>query len=407
MLGLEPSVTVVVPARNRKADVLATLENVLRSDYSALSVILFDNHSEDGTSEAVRQMFGDAVTVVRSGTPLAMVDSFETAYGLVDTEWVLGLGADDGLTDTAISRLIEGAVAAELRAATALRAAYIYPHVFSKDSTGEVRVPHTRPDEIVQSRDIVRSVLRGRTKWSLLPSGYFGLVRADVLAELRQQHGRIFTSLTPDVGLNFSVARLVDRYLIVGEPLLIAGASPSSNGASQFGVTDSAAIESFWGENERSSVTLHPSFSPVDSRLPASIRALCLEAFLQSGRPTSVLDRVITSPLVQYCMESFERAEPAHWWHLFADHHARGSLSRVFVRFVRRSSRGWHSMATFRGYARAGYLRSRRAIGAPLASPQPKHALREQGFPSLRAAALRVQDFMVETRSSTQSGTER
>jgi hypothetical protein len=53
---LNASVTVVVPARNRTAGVLASLENVIRSDYEALTVVVFNNYPIPQMSDPFRRI---------------------------------------------------------------------------------------------------------------------------------------------------------------------------------------------------------------------------------------------------------------------------------------------------------------------------------------------------------------
>lgn len=382
----DSDVTVVIPSRNRREDLVATLETVVASDHPDLTVAVFDNCSQDGTFEAVRERFGDRVMVARSPRPLAMVDSFEAAYRMAETTWVLGIGSDDGLHPGAISGLLHLASAHGLPAATAARAAYYWPGVLREAPGGELRVPAVRPHEIVTSRRVIRDVLMGRRKWYALPTGYFGLVHREVLESIRRRHGRLFTSVTPDVGLNFTVAREVDEYVICGQPLLVAGSSGSSNGASQFGIGDPSIVDAFWDDNARTDVALHPRIAAVDPRLPASMRVICLEAFLQAGPPASTMERVISSGLAQAWLESLTQPDLDDWWRGFVAASTGPLGPQVGWTALRSTAAAWRSASQARRYVRAGVGRVLGGIGRPSPSPIPKHALRVQGIGSLQAA---------------------
>jgi GT2 family glycosyltransferase len=65
-----PRVSVIIPTFNRKADVLACVESVLKSTYRDMEVVVVDNASEDGTAEALAERFGGRICVVRSATNL-------------------------------------------------------------------------------------------------------------------------------------------------------------------------------------------------------------------------------------------------------------------------------------------------------------------------------------------------
>ncbi len=379
------SVTVVVPTRNRREEVIATIRSVLASNHPDTRVAVFDNCSTDGTASAVHETFGTRVVVQRSSSPLAMVDSFEHAYEMVETQWVLGVGADDGLHPRAISRMLLLAEEHGTRAVTPLRAGYMWPDA-SEGTGGELRIPPLRPDRVVSSREAVRRVLSGRMKWYFLPSGYAGLLDATILDELRKRNGRVFTSVTPDLGMNFSVARELDRYVVCGEPLYVAGTSGSSNGASQFGSGDPAVAREFWNLNSQASVPLHPQMAAVHAQLPPSMRVIALEAFLQAGGPIGLREKVLTAPVVQAWLAWGSRAEPDLWWRGWEARYIDRTGTRLLWRAAVRMKRYWAMTLTLRQYGRVAIGRILGVFGLHLRRPIPKHAFIEKNVPTLGEA---------------------
>lgn len=379
------SVTVVVPTRNRREEVIATIRSVLASDHPDTRVAVFDNCSTDGTASALRETFGTRVVVRRSLIPLAMVESFEHAYEMVETEWVLGVGADDGLHPRAISRMLILAEEHGVRAVTPLRAGYRWPDA-SEGTGGELRIPPLRPDRVVSSREAVRRVLSGRMKWYFLPSGYTGLLDATILDELRKRNGRVFTSVTPDLGMNFSVARELDWYVVCGEPLYVSGTSKSSNGASHFGSGDPAVAREFWNLTSQASVPLHPQMTAVQAQLPPSIRVIALEAFLQAGGPIGLRETVLTAPLVQAWLAWGSRAEPDLWWRGWEALNLQHTGTRILWRAAIRMKRLWAMTLTLRQYGRAALGRILGVFGLHLRRPTPKNAYIEKDVPTLGEA---------------------
>jgi len=63
---MQPHVTVIVPTWNRKAEVLGCVASLLESRYQEFAVVVVDNGSVDGTSEALAERFGNAITVLRN-----------------------------------------------------------------------------------------------------------------------------------------------------------------------------------------------------------------------------------------------------------------------------------------------------------------------------------------------------
>jgi hypothetical protein len=386
-------VTVVIPTRNRRDELLASIDSILASDHPELTVAVFDNCSDDGTAEAVRARYGERVLLKRSESALAMTDSFEGAYAMARSAWVIGIGADDGLHPAAVSTFIRLAQRHRVEVVTPSRASYYWPGTLPEEPSGALGVPPIRSDRIVRSRAVVRGVLSGRMKWYLLPAGYFGLVHADVLRRVQRRHGRLFPSLTPDVGLSFAIAREVDRYLVCGQPLFISGASPQSNGRSQFGSGDPSIADEYWNDNRRATIRLHPGLGGIDGRLPASLRAVILEAFLQAGSPDGLIQRGLSDIRVQAVLAYVEDAHPDAIW---------GALVRSSARpLVRASWPAVHASARVGRIAvRVGRsVRTiRNRVGSELGRTpdlrRMKHAHRESGITSLRAAVERLDRFL-------------
>ncbi len=61
---MNPTVGIVVLTWNGKALTLSCLESVVRLSYANLAVIVVDNHSSDGTAEAIRTRYGDRLEII-------------------------------------------------------------------------------------------------------------------------------------------------------------------------------------------------------------------------------------------------------------------------------------------------------------------------------------------------------
>lgn len=313
MVSEIPSVTVLIPTRNRRDEVAATVECVLRSTYPNLVVQVFDNCSQDGTAELLEQRFGSDIRLARSDQPLAMVDSFEKAYALVSTDWVFGLGADDGLHRDAISMLVEAVLQHDVLSAVPQRSQYMWPGALEKYPRGALTIPGRAPTFVRSTSDAVRCVLQGKETWTSLPTAYYGLAHMSILSRHRSRRGRLINSWTPDLYLSLAVAGEINRFVTVGAPLMIAGTSRNSTGLSQFKGRNSEPVAEFVRLNAESEVSLHPTVASVDGSLPASIQILTLEAFLQTESRVGLREWILCTPRYQaFAHEFFTRGESPH-----------------------------------------------------------------------------------------------
>ena len=68
---MPPSVAIVVPARNEAETIAQSVTSLLRQDYPALSLIVVDDDSDDGTADVARARRG----VARRADKLTIVES--------------------------------------------------------------------------------------------------------------------------------------------------------------------------------------------------------------------------------------------------------------------------------------------------------------------------------------------
>ena len=102
-----PLQSVVIPAFNEAKVVVQSVRRILASDYPNLEVIVIDDGSTDGTSECVRQHFGDdarvtLLTVPNGGKAKALNRALAHARGSV----IVTLDADTQFQTDSISKLV-------------------------------------------------------------------------------------------------------------------------------------------------------------------------------------------------------------------------------------------------------------------------------------------------------------
>ena len=114
----EPSVTVIVPARNEAKDVCGCLESLLAQDYPALQVLAVDDRSTDETGALMHALAaanpGRMQAISIEALPpgwLGKSHAMSVAAGQVESEFLLFTDADIFFERTAIRRALASAVA--------------------------------------------------------------------------------------------------------------------------------------------------------------------------------------------------------------------------------------------------------------------------------------------------------
>jgi cellulose synthase/poly-beta-1,6-N-acetylglucosamine synthase-like glycosyltransferase/peptidoglycan/xylan/chitin deacetylase (PgdA/CDA1 family)/spore germination protein YaaH len=104
--GFQPFVSVIIPAFNEVAVIGKTIQSILASDYPAFEIVVVDDGSTDGTSEAVIERFGSdprvrLFTCDNAGKATALSFGLSQSRG----EIVIGLDADTVFESTTIAHL--------------------------------------------------------------------------------------------------------------------------------------------------------------------------------------------------------------------------------------------------------------------------------------------------------------
>ena len=93
-MSARPEFAVAIPAHDALPDVLDAVESALAQSHPPAEVVVVDDRSSDGTGEAVRQRFGDRVSVVRGNFGGAAA-ARNAAWRASRSPWVAFLDADD------------------------------------------------------------------------------------------------------------------------------------------------------------------------------------------------------------------------------------------------------------------------------------------------------------------------
>jgi cellulose synthase/poly-beta-1,6-N-acetylglucosamine synthase-like glycosyltransferase len=99
-------VTVVVPAYNEAANIAATVQSLVASDYPSVEVVVVDDGSTDGTAEIVRSLGLPNVRVVRqpnAGKPAALNTGIARSLG----DFIVLVDGDTVFAPDAVGRLVQ------------------------------------------------------------------------------------------------------------------------------------------------------------------------------------------------------------------------------------------------------------------------------------------------------------
>ncbi len=228
-----PSVSVVIPTRDRPHELRWSLRTLVDQDYPNLEIIVSDNGIFASARPIVQELTCKRVRYVRPSAPLAMTEHWNFALGHTTGDWVSVIGDDDGLVCNAVTNMVAGALAHKVQLVRTSQATFRWPE---GQERGVLLVPQSGKTHVRDSRRALSAVLAGRAGYQSLPVIYNGgLVARSALQAMQAEGGALFRASSPDVYSGFALASLIPRYLFIDEPLSVSGSSIHSTGRSLLG----------------------------------------------------------------------------------------------------------------------------------------------------------------------------
>jgi len=268
---------VIIPTRERADTLFHCLRTIVAQDYENLNIIVSDNFSRDNTKEVVDSFADLRIKYINTGRRISMSHNWEFGLCHVTDGWVTIVGDDDGLLPGALTTVANVIQKTGCQAITSKWCYYNWPNSTVEDN--RLIVPLTLGVELRKGREWLGKLMRGDAVYSDLPCLYTGGF-IDVLAinRARGTNGTFFLSMTPDVYSAIALASVLDNYVMLNEPIAVAGTSSRSNGASALGIgTNLVPAQIFFSEDN---IPFHTTLKGGEA--VKSIPILVYESYLQS-----------------------------------------------------------------------------------------------------------------------------
>lgn len=225
--------SILIPTKNRYPYLLSCLSS-LRVNYNVdeIEIIITDNSTHQEDLSHCLSGFNN-VKYSYISNPISQVENFELALSLVSGKYVTMIGDDDGLCGT----LLEVVRFMERKNIDALNSpfvTYYWPDVITKNKSnnfsGKMVVGKYCYEltEIDPFREIMECLNLGATSLCNMPRMYYGIIRKDILNQVKNVTGYYFPGPSPDMANAFSASLFVKKFVYFDAPLFIAGNSANS-----------------------------------------------------------------------------------------------------------------------------------------------------------------------------------
>ncbi len=231
----EPLLSIVMPTHNRCEYAISAVNSILSLPETALQLVVTDTSDGDDLARRLDGSIDKRLVYRRIDEPLSMTENHNAAMALATGRYLCLIGDDDTVT-TEIMAAVRWAEANNVTALSPLVAAnYAWPDFRSrylgKAHAGRV---YLRRDFGAVSRhngrrNLVRALNRAALGTEGLPKIYHGIVRRDIMTQIKERSGAYFHGSSPDVSGAVAVAALCGDYVEIDYPITLPGASGKSN----------------------------------------------------------------------------------------------------------------------------------------------------------------------------------
>jgi len=236
-----PSLSVVIPTRNRIPYAISTIQSILEIPDPRLELVVQDNSDSRDLEFYVHESIKDKRLRYRyTPPPLSLIDNFNAAMELATGKYVCLIGDDDGVNP----EILEAAVWAEANDLDALSSrcipAFLWNNtglsstLFSRFEGGELSIKEFSRKILVADvrREVYKLIRNGGVYYHsfFVPKLYHGLVRRRCMDDIHEKIGAYFGGLSPDIFSVLAISEIAERTLFIDYPLTIAGVCPDSGG---------------------------------------------------------------------------------------------------------------------------------------------------------------------------------
>ena len=226
-------VSIVIPTRNRAHLLNVALKSALGQTRQDLEILVSDNYCGNEETRSVFESFKDArLRYVRTDRLLAMHDSWEFALSHATGEYVTVLSDDSYFLPYAIEKALAAIEEFQVDLAAWNSCTYYspdWPQRYLGNHLDVAKPPYKT--SILSSQDVLRQLFDlDVDSFIHMPRFLNSICHRRLVAKVLQVQGRMFIPPCPDYSAAASLLLNTERYVYIGWPLGIDGATPRSIG---------------------------------------------------------------------------------------------------------------------------------------------------------------------------------
>lgn len=231
---MSKKISIIVPIKGSYEYLKSIIYQANKIKSKEFELIIQDNTEKNEEIENfLKSNINNNIKYFHYPKPLSMTENFEEGIKNSNGEYVCILGADDNFSSRILD-VVEYLSSRKIESAIFNKAVYYWPGM-------KFKAHHKRPNlTIKRSRGSITKIYaqselesllkKGIVTIGYLPSPYQGIIKKELLDEIRSISGRYITGACPDMAMAVSLSTIVTNHVYIDMPIIISGQSYNSAG---------------------------------------------------------------------------------------------------------------------------------------------------------------------------------
>ncbi len=244
---MKPLLSVIIATKNREKYCIAAIQSILKFNDPRIQIAISDNSETGIVKNFVEDLNSSQINYRYYNEGLSFVENFNRATELADGDYFYLIGDDDAILPQLID-LVEWAKANNVDTISPEQCiAYYWPGSSAKYPDGYVEFSKgsgiiKRVDSRLQLKKVIKNGMQLYTFFQL-PKLYHGLVKKDIMYDIKNKTGHFYGGLSPDIYSCIAIASLSKNHYIIETSVSIAGVCAKSGSADQLKGAHSGELE--------------------------------------------------------------------------------------------------------------------------------------------------------------------
>lgn len=226
--------SIVIATRNREFYCIEAIKNILGYKEMDFELVIHDNSDSKTISNFVSQLNDTRLIYKYVQGRINSAINMDCALSMATGEYVTMIGDDDTILPTIFS-VVNWAKKNDYQCVSPThQVKYSWPNEITGDmGKATWSIPANKHWSLNGENQLIRLLKNGIINYNsfMLPKVYHGIVKRDILIEIKDKVGHFIGGLSPDIYLAVACSILCKKYIVIDYPITIAGACPSSSTA--------------------------------------------------------------------------------------------------------------------------------------------------------------------------------